>query len=206
MTRRNALVVLVIALTAGLVWLAFVWQPEARVAAPTPEQKSAAAAGGDFVLLGADGPVALSAYRGRAVLIYFGYTFCPDVCPTSLALIAQALSALTPDERAQVAALFISLDPERDTPEVLKVYAPFFHPDIVGLTGSPAQIAGVAGQYGARYMKQKPDSDGLYSVDHSSFTTIVGRDGKLAANLPYGSSVQHIVDMIRSVLGSANKE
>ena len=206
MKHRNVLVVLVIALSAALLWLAFGWQPEARDTAPMPEQTPAAAAGGDFVLLGADGPVALSAYRGRAVIIYFGYTFCPDVCPTSLVLIAQALTALTPVERAQVGALFISLDPERDTPEVLKAYAPFFHPDIVGLTGSPAQIAEVARQYGARYMKQKADSDGLYSVDHSSFTTLVDRDGRLVENLPYGSSAQHIVGMIRSVLGSASSK
>ena len=75
------------------------------------------------------------------MLIYFGYTFCPDVCPTALAVIAEALRALPPEEAARARGIFISVDPERDTPDVLKAYAPFFHPGIVGATGTPEQVA-----------------------------------------------------------------
>lgn len=207
MKSRNALIVLVVALAGLLVWLAFVWQPQAPAASAAPPTLAPAqASGGDFVLRGPQGPVALADYRGRVVVLYFGYTFCPDVCPTSLAIIGQALSALEPAEVAQVAGILVSLDPGRDTPEVLEAYAPFFHPNIVGVTGSAEQIAEVARQYGARYMKQKPDSDGLYAVDHSSVTYIVDRQGKLAASLAHGTSPQHLADALRRVMGSARKD
>ena len=198
--RRAGWLLLCAALAALLGGLVFVWQPEALHDAP---QRSALPAGGDFTLSSADGPVALADYRGKVVLLYFGYTFCPDVCPTSLATIAQALSMLAPDELEKVAGFLISVDPERDTMTVLKAYAPFFHPRLVGISGSAAEIAQVARQYGARYMKQKPDGDGRYAVDHSSLTYVVGTDGKLAATLPYASPPQRIVDAIRAQLGAA---
>ena len=84
--------------------------------------------------------------------------------------------------------------------DVLKAYAPFFHPGIVGISGSSEQVAQVARLYGARYMKQKPDENGLYSVDHSSFIYVVAPDGKLAASLPHGTLPTQIVDMIRAQL------
>jgi protein SCO1 len=163
-------------------------------------QQSDAPTGGDFTLQSPDGPVSLADQRGKVVLLYFGYTFCPDVCPTSLSTVAQALSALTPDELAKVKSYFISVDPERDTMDVLKAYAPFFHPGIVGISGSSEQVARVAQLYGAVYMKQKPDANGLYSVDHSSFIYVIAPNGKLAATLPHGTLPTQIVDMIRSQL------
>jgi protein SCO1/2 len=159
--------------------------------------------GGDFTLQSPNGPVSLPDYRGKVVLLYFGYTFCPDVCPTSLSTLAQALSALTPAEMEKVKTFFISVDPERDTMDVLKVYAPFFHANIVGISGTTGQVEQVARQYGVRYMKQKPDANGLYSVDHSSFTYVVAPDGKLAASLPHGIPPVQIAATIRSLLNSA---
>ena len=153
--------------------------------------------GGDFTLQSSDGPILLSDYRGKAVVLYFGYTFCPDVCPTSLSLIAQAFSALTPEELGHVKGLFVSVDPERDTVDALKTYAIFFHPNIVGVSGTPEQVATVARNYGVYYMKQKPDSYDLYSVDHSAFTYIIGTDGKVAATLPHGTSASEIIKTIR---------
>jgi protein SCO1/2 len=192
------------ALAALLAWLALVWQPEADQPPPAPLAGSSERlpAGGDFTLTSPEGPLALSDYRGRVVVVYFGYTFCPDVCPTSLALLGQALAMLSADELARVASLMITLDPERDTSEVLKIYAPFFHPTIVGLTGTPQQIAAVAAQYGVRYMKQKPNADGLYAVDHSAFTYVVAPDGKLAAQLPHGSAPDEIVRVLRAQLAA----
>lgn len=202
MQHRKLWIALVLTLAATLLWLAFVWQPagpEGRreaVLAQAPD----APAGGEFVLRSPTGPLALSGYRGKVVLIYFGYTYCPDACPMSLASIGQALSALTPAELAQAAGLFVSLDPERDTPEVLQAYAPFFHPSIVGLTGSPEQVAQVARQYGVRYMKQKSDGDAPYLIDHSSAIHVIARDGKLAATLPHGSTPLSLVDTLRTLL------
>lgn len=193
-------------LLAALVWLAFFWSPDGTTlfGGERPGHSvvlaSKAPTGGDFVLQGADGPVALSAYRGKVVLLYFGYTFCPDVCPTALSLLAQAMSGLTPDELKNIQGIFISIDPERDTMEVLKAYSPFFHPQIVGASGTVEQVANVAQQYGASYMKQKPDSDGRYAVDHSSFTYVIDTEGKLSAVLAHGTPPQKIVEKVRALL------
>lgn len=188
-------------LLAALVWLAFFWSPVGSTpAGDRGVMETKAPAGGDFALQGADGPVVLERYRGKVVLLYFGYTFCPDICPTALSFLAQSFSGLAPDELNRTRGIFISVDPERDTMEVLKAYAPFFHPNIVGATGTAEQVAKVARQYGASYMKQKPDSDGLYSVDHSSFTYVIDTEGRLAAALPHGTQPQIIVEKVRLLL------
>ncbi len=204
MTQKKWLA-LIATLLALLLWLAFFWEPQASsdkglgaVFSTSPAADGATPS--DFTLNSPAGPVALSDYRGKVVLIYFGYTFCPDVCPTSLAALAQAFAALAPKELEQVQGVFISVDPERDSMEVLKIYVPYFHPNFIGLSGSPEQIAQVARQYGARYMKQKPNADGLYAVDHSALTYVLDRDGKLAVQLPHGTSPQQIVDKIRALL------
>ena len=205
-TTTKLLLLSAISFLAGaLVWLAFFWSPagDDRSNGDSGVIASAAPIGGDFALQGPDGPVALADYRGKVVLLYFGYTFCPDVCPTALSLVAQALSGLSPAELEKTRGIFVSVDPERDTSEVLKAYAPFFHPNIVGITGSADQVAKVARQYGASYMKQKPDSDGLYSVDHSSYTYVIDTEGKIAAILPHGTPPQAIIDKVRAVLGNA---
>ena len=208
MTRKSLWLALIATLAALLIWLAFIWTPEGS-ASPEVHQRLAAvstAPGGDFKLQSPDGPMALAEQRGKVVVLYFGYTFCPDVCPTSLVFLAQALNTLTTEELKQVRAYFITVDPERDTPEVLRTYAPFFHPALTGLTGSPQDIAAVARLYGARYMKQKARDGAPYAVDHSSFTYVIGQDGKLAASLPHASPPEEIVAMIRSKLpGSSAK-
>ena len=204
MSRNLAWGLLCVALATLLAWLAFAWQPHGE--ADTPPSTSAAAlpAGGDFTLASSDGPVSLADYRGRVVVVYFGYTFCPDICPTSLSLLGEALKQLDADELARVGSLMITLDPERDNPEVLKIYAPFFHPTIVGLSGTPQQIATVAGQYGVRYTKQKADADGRYSVDHSAYTYLIGTDGRLAAQLAHGTPPEAIVQALRGLLAPAH--
>ncbi|TAM48070.1 MAG: SCO family protein [Gammaproteobacteria bacterium] len=153
--------------------------------------------GGDFTLVSADGPVALAQLRGNVVLLYFGYASCPDVCPTSLALTAQALVRLTPAELARVRVLFISVDPERDTPAKLRQYAAHFHANVIGVTGEPAVLAGIAARYGAAYRKQAVDSAQGYVVDHSSFTAVVAPDGRLVAQLAHGAQPEEIVQTVR---------
>ncbi|WP_263769225.1 SCO family protein [Propionivibrio soli] len=203
--KQRILIASALILGVLLVWLAFFWQPPAtdtanRASNDTPGSHAPSLPpGGDFSLQGPQGPLSLADYRGRIVLVYFGYTFCPDVCPTALSAMGQAFSMLTPEEQAGVAGVFVSVDPERDTTDVLKAYAPFFHPQIVGVTGSVDDIARVARQYGVRYMKQKADDGKPYSVDHTSFTYVIDASGKLIAQLPHGSPPQAIIDMIRTL-------
>lgn len=185
-------------LAALVVGLAFFWHPEP---APRELARAEGPAGGDFILQSATGPVSLASLRGKVVLINFGYTFCPDVCPTSLAATTAGLNALAPEERQKVAMLFISVDPERDTPAHLAEYVAFFHPAMVGLTGSPAQVAEVAGRYGAYFARQKADTPGgAYVVDHSADTYVVATDGRLAGRLPHGASPDRVAAEIRKLL------
>jgi len=156
--------------------------------------------GGDFVLQSAAGPVDTKTLRGKVLLIFFGYTHCPDVCPASLAAGAQALNALTADERARTRMIMISVDPDRDTPEQLKDYAAFFHPDMLGVTGSAAQIEVVARSFGAGYLRQPARADGSYAVDHTANTYLVDPDGKLAATISLGTPTADIAAAIRKLL------
>jgi len=157
--------------------------------------------GGDFVLQSSDGPVSLSDYKGKVVVLYFGYAYCPDVCPTSLGLLSQALGKLKPEELSNVQALFISVDPERDTVEKLKKYAEAFHSNIKGVTGSPIDIADVTSRYGASYMKVEiPNSALGYAVDHSSKYYLINRNGKLNKLVDHGTSPNNIVAALRAML------
>lgn len=156
--------------------------------------------GGDFVLQSAAGPFDTKAQRGKVLLVYFGYANCPDICPASLSYGGQALNKLSAAERERVRLVMVSVDPERDTPVRLKEYAAFFHPEMVGVTGSPQEIENVAKLFGAGYVRQPTRPDGSYAVDHSSQTYVVSPDGKLAARLDLGTPVDKIVDAVRKLL------
>jgi protein SCO1/2 len=193
----------VLSLIAGLLaalvlGLAFFWHPQ------PPERPLPSAAmpeGGDFTLQSADGPVALGDFRGKVVLLYFGYTYCPDICPTSLAATAEGLKELTPDELARVAVILISVDPKRDTPARLKEYARFFHPVIVGVTGTPEEIAAVAKRYGVFYAEQTVATAGDgYVVDHSADTYVVAADGRLAGKIAHATAPEQVAAIIRKYL------
>lgn len=138
--------------------------------------------GGPFTLVDQDGRVVTDQdFRGKYLLVYFGFTFCPDVCPTSLQRNADALDLLGERAHAIVPAL-ITIDPARDTPEKLKEYVRAFGPGLVGLTGTPEQIAAVAKAYRIYYAKVDPAKTGgderLYMMDHSSLTYLIGPDGR----------------------------
>lgn len=156
--------------------------------------------GGDFVLHSADGPVDTRALRGKVLLIYFGYSHCPDVCPASLAAAAQALNALSADERAKVRLIMVSVDPERDTPARLKEYAAYFHPEMIGVTGTPEEIAAVARSFGAGYVRQPAQPDGSYAVDHTTRTYVVAPDGRLAASLELNAPAEKYQETVRGLL------
>jgi protein SCO1/2 len=157
--------------------------------------------GGDFRLQSASGPVALADFRGKAVLIYFGFTLCPDVCPTGLGVLAGALRQLEEDERERVQVLFVSVDPERDTPERMQEYTRYFHPDFIGLTGTPEQIAEVAEAYRILYRRVRLENSELeYTMDHSATTFVVGPDGTVHSLLNHGVATGEVVEELRTVL------
>jgi len=118
------MIALILLLVAAIVWLAIYWEPDYQ----DPRGKTEMPAGGDFSLVSASGPVELKALRGKVVVVFFGYTTCPDVCPTSLGVLSNALSGLRDTELKRVQGLFISVDPERDTLEKLQKYGRYFHP------------------------------------------------------------------------------
>lgn len=157
--------------------------------------------GGDFTLQSSDGPVSLKDYRGKEVVLYFGYTSCPDVCPTSLGMLSLALRKMTAKERDNLQVFFISVDPERDTLQRLHDYAKAFHPKIMGITGSAQEIADVAGRYKVLYKKvEMPGSALGYSVDHSSIYYVLDRNGALQKLIYHGTPVDKIVSDLREVL------
>ncbi|HJW26253.1 MAG TPA: SCO family protein [Rhodocyclaceae bacterium] len=192
---QRLLLVIAIALGALVIGLALLWEP-GRQAAPTGP------VGGDFTLHSGDGPVSLAKFRGKVVLLNFGYTYCPDICPTALTSLAAALNQLAPAEAERVAVLFVSVDPERDTPAHLKDYVAFFDPRMVGLTGTPAEVAAVARQYGVFYAKHKSESAAGYVVDHSSETYLIGPDGSLLGRIPHATAPDQVAAEIRKHLDS----
>ncbi|KHG64913.1 electron transporter [Thermus sp. 2.9] len=131
----------------------------------------------DFTLEGPKGPVRL-ADLGEVVLLFFGYVHCPDVCPTTLLALKRAYEGLSPAEQARVRVVFVSVDPERDSPEVADRYAKNFHPSFLGLSGSPEAIQEVAQRFGVYYQKTQYRGPGEYLVDHTA-TTFVVRGGRL---------------------------
>jgi protein SCO1/2 len=164
---------------------------------------NAAPTGGDFTLDSANGPVDLASLRGQVVLIYFGYTLCPDICPTNLAMIGAALKALTPEEQARVRGLFVSVDPQRDTPQQLARYAAYFHPNILGVTGHPDQVANAARLYGAVYRRVDQGSSSLgYMVDHSADTYVIDRQGRWVHTFPHATTPTDILTKVRELLAA----
>ncbi|MEW7985024.1 MAG: SCO family protein [Candidatus Thiodiazotropha sp.] len=162
---------------------------------------SAESAGGDFVLHSNQGKVSLKQFRGKVVLLYFGYTKCPDVCPTSLAIIAQALNELSEDELKSVQGVFISVDPKRDNFQALHEYASHFHPNLLGVTGSEKDLAEVAKRYGAQYEEVALEgSDFGYAVNHSSVTYLITPEGELRFMFPHQTPSFVILEAVRYLL------
>lgn len=158
--------------------------------------------GGPFSLIDSTGkPVTDKDFQGKYMLIYFGYTFCPDVCPTSLSILAEALNTLSPEKLAKVTPVFVSVDTERDTPEVLAAYVPHFHKNLVGLTGTADQVKAAARAYKAYYAKvNEDDPDGNYTMDHSSITYLMGPDGKYVTHFNHGTPSDEMAARLAEIL------
>lgn len=153
----------------------------------------------DFHLNEATGkPVSLADYRGKVVVLFFGYTHCPQICPTTLADLAQVMRELGKDaDKVQV--LFVTLDPERDTRELLAQYPPAFYPTFKGLSGDTMATAQAAQAFGVIYQKQ-PNKNGGYDLDHSAGTYLIAPGGKPVLLSPYGQSAELLVHDIRLLL------
>jgi protein SCO1 len=152
----------------------------------------------DFSVRGSDGTaLTLNRYRGKVVVLGFGYTSCPNVCPVTLAVLAQAHRKLGP-LGSQVQVIYLTVDPERDNAERLKQYLAAFDPTFVGGTGSAAQMAAVRSSYGVTAEKHGSGSD--YAVAHSSFVYLITRDGKLRALMPFGHKADDYVHDISMLL------
>ena len=161
--------------------------------------------GGPFTLLGTKSELVRdSDFAGRPLLIYFGFTYCPDVCPTSLDTLGSALEkleTLAPKAYAQLQPLFISVDPARDTPNAMAEYLAYFHPKIIGLTGNEPQIKAIKKAYRV-YAARQPETDanGNYAVDHSSFFYLMDGAHKYAAHFDHGMSAQELAEKLAQKL------
>lgn len=160
-----------------------------NAAAPAAEPPLAGASiGGDFALTASDGrTVRWDDFAGKYRIVYFGYAYCPDICPTDMQRVAQGLKVLKADDPAKAAMIqpiFITIDPERDTPAVVGEFAAAFSPDIIGLTGTPDQIAAAAKAFKVFFAKGEAVEGGGYLVDHSNIVYLFGPKGEPLATLP----------------------
>ncbi len=167
---------------------------------PTARSTGAALVGGPFGLTAHDGAnVTDQQFRGKHMLIFFGYTYCPDVCPAGLQVMTGALEKLGSDAD-NIQPLFITIDPQRDTVPVLASYMEHFHPRLIGLTGTADEIADVAKAYRVYYKKAGNESGNDYLMDHSSILYLMGPTGQFVKHFAYGTDVDALAQEIRAAV------
>lgn len=203
---RGPSLIAAVFLAAGVAWFQF--RPE-----PSIEGRRSDAArlmnelmvgktpvGGPFTLADPDGRRRhLSDFRGKLVLLYFGYATCPDVCPIDLMAIGQLIRSLEA-EGDEVQPVFVTLDPERDTHQVLRAYATSFHPRFVSLTGTEAEVRRVATSYKVFFEKVTPPGASLYLIDHAAFVFLLDREGRYVGLFPPGTPPERMAVIVREVL------
>ena len=202
MNKNFLAIALIGILGVALIWVLFFWNPTTennRVEHQTLEL-SAKPTGGDFTVEIQNKDLSLQDLRGKVVLLYFGYTQCPDICPTSLSLMTQALNQLSEDELKSVNGLFVSVDPNRDNTTRLEEYTHYFHPNIIGATAEKDEIDKITKMYGASYRIVESDSAMGYIVDHSSYTYVIDKKGKLRYTLAHGTHSDKILKVVRELL------
>lgn len=161
--------------------------------------KGEALVGGDFTLVNQDGETVTNKdFRGKVMIVFFGFTSCPDICPVTSATYAKALELLG-DKANQVAPIFISVDPESDTPEVLKKFLANFDKRIIGLTGTEQQVEAAGSAYKAYFTKTK-NADGDETVDHSGFIYIMDKNGAYVKHFAYDASAQDVAQAVSELL------
>ncbi len=188
----NSKLILLIFVIGTIVGIGFVIQPfdtknKSVVSMERPP-------GGDFTMNTVEGPKKLSDYKGKLVYIYFGYTYCPDVCPTNLGYLSMAYRKMSQKQKDNLQILFVSVDPERDTPKKLQQYVDYFEANVIGLSTDLKNLADVARRYGVVYEKvADPNSVSHYAVDHTAFTLVVDQQGQLVEQLPHASSPEQFI-------------
>jgi cytochrome oxidase Cu insertion factor (SCO1/SenC/PrrC family) len=214
--------IMLVTLVAVILVAVFLLPPKKidEKAAPTPAEQTApaetvapaavtssaentgeAAIGGPFSLVNQDNqPVTEQAYQGKLMLVYFGFTYCPEICPTDLMLMTNVMKSLTPEEASQVVPVFITVDPERDTVEKMKQYLSSFDPSIQGLTGSREQVDGAIKAY--RVYAKKVQEEGMtdYTMDHSAYLYLMSRDGKYIMHFQHNEKPDVVAEGIRAHL------
>ena len=145
----------------------------------------------------------LKDFRGKLVVLFFGYTHCPDVCPTTLSDTAAAFKLMSPEEVERIQVLFVTVDPDRDTPEMLKQYVPYFHPTFLGLYGTPAEVAAAAKEFKVFYRKHVTPGSTGYSVDHTAGSYVLDSKGRLRLLMPFGHSPEDMAHDLRQLLQGA---
>ncbi len=170
---------------------------------PKVETTGTALIGGPFTLVDQNGKTVTDRdFRGKYMLIFFGFTHCPDICPAELQVMSAALDALG-SKADEVVPIFVTLDPERDTPEAVGAYVKNFGKNFVGLTGSPTAIANAAKTYRVTYSKLEykgKDGNYSYSVDHSALVYLMDKDGQYLINFTYGTPAAKMTETMRSYL------
>jgi len=199
---RIGAVVLLIAVVLTAEWLWLTSDRDASDGEVTPAiAADAAIPGGAFSLVDHNGrPVTDGSFGGEHLILVFGYTYCPDVCPTTLSSVAAALDLLGA-KAERIRPVFVTVDPERDTPAVLADYVAAFHPRLLGLTGSPEQIREAAHNYRVYYAKAGDSDD--YLVDHSAYVYLVGPDGRTLTYFKHDATPETIAEAVGRHLGSA---
>ncbi|MGH6867107.1 MAG: SCO family protein [Methyloceanibacter sp.] len=199
--RRPFLIVILGGFLIGALVGAGILILDRQPGAPRVETSGKALVGGPFTLIGENGKqVTDKDFRGRYMLVFFGFTHCPDICPAELQVMAQSLEELGPNAE-KIVPIFITLDPERDTPEIVTGYVKNFSPRLVGLSGSPEAIAKAAKEYRVAYSKfQEDQATDSYSIDHSALVYLMGPDGGYLAHIPYGTSVAKMTETLRRFL------
>ncbi len=195
--RTLAITAFLLALATA--WMALFWNPS------FPERPLPAPGlppGGDFTLHTADGALALRDFRGKAVLLHFGCIRCGDDSPAVLRTAADAIEQLEPGEKERLVVLFVSVDPERDTPQRLSQYVEPFGGGITGATGNSAQIADMASRYGVLHERQPADGNGDYIVNHSMDSYLIGRSGRIVERISHGMPPVRLAQAIRKSLSS----
>ncbi len=199
-----ALSVLLLIAALGVAGWWYVTQPGERVQAV--DGSGHVPIGGPFELVDQTGQTVTEAdFAGQYTLVFFGFTYCPDICPTALWEMTQALDMLSeqaPEKAEQVTPIFITIDPERDDVAAMKAYAENFHPRLVALTGTPEQIAKAAREYRVYYKKVEDASDSTYLMDHSGFVYLMGPEGRFLKSFTHQTPPEEMVaELARRVEG-----
>lgn len=202
MSKKTLVIILAIALVLGV---GLTYRLMMMGSETASSGSGVAAIGGPFELVDQNGQTRTEQdFRGKYMLIYFGYTYCPDVCPTELQVMGNALDELDPAIASEVIPVFVSVDPERDTVDAIAAYVPHFHERMVGLTGTLEQTTAAAKAFRVYYAKAyadgEPKDSESYLMDHSSFVYLMGRDGLFVRHFNYGTAPRDMAKGIAEVV------